>query len=304
MSHHHGSTGLAGVAYYADGSWPAEFRENLFIGNVVTSRVHRDLLSFRGATAEAQEQADFLTCDDPWFRPVDLRFGPDGALYIADFYNRIIGHYEVPLDHPGRDRQRGRIWRVVYRGTDKTLATAKGSEVDLSRATVEQLIAALEHPTLTRRLLAVDQLSDRCGISAIEPLRQAVLASSNSPTAWRRRVLSSWVLLRLGQLRDSELKQIATDASPLVRMHGLRMIAELPELSPQTRSLALNGLVDSAANVRRLAADALGQHPALPFVRPLVAASSNATRPIWRCDICYDSPCGTICETNRFSMNA
>ena len=43
------------------------------------------------------------SADDPWFRPVDLQLGPDGALYVADFYNRIIGHYEVPLDHPGRD---------------------------------------------------------------------------------------------------------------------------------------------------------------------------------------------------------
>jgi putative heme-binding domain-containing protein len=51
--------------------------------------------------------------EDPWFRPVDLQLGPDGALYVADFYNRIIGHYEVDRNHPGRDRTRGRIWRIV-----------------------------------------------------------------------------------------------------------------------------------------------------------------------------------------------
>ena len=64
-----------------------------------------------------KEEADFLTSEDPWFRPVDIQVGPDGALYIADFYNRIIGHYEVPLNHEGRDRERGRIWKVAYVGT-------------------------------------------------------------------------------------------------------------------------------------------------------------------------------------------
>ena len=49
---------------------------------------------------------------------MDVKLGPDGALYVADFYNRIIGHYEVPLTHPGRDRDRGRIWRIVYTGKD------------------------------------------------------------------------------------------------------------------------------------------------------------------------------------------
>ena len=54
--------------------------------------------------------------EDPWFRPVDIKLGPDGALYVADFYNKIIGHYEVDLKHPGRDKDRGRIWRIVYTG--------------------------------------------------------------------------------------------------------------------------------------------------------------------------------------------
>ena len=57
-------------------------------------------LEWHGSTPKAIRQPDFLTCDDPWFRPVDVKLGPDGALYIADFYNPIIGHYEVPLTDP------------------------------------------------------------------------------------------------------------------------------------------------------------------------------------------------------------
>ncbi len=119
MNHLHGSTANAGIVFYAAENFPNAFRGNIFTGNVMTSRVNRDSLVYRGSTILAKEEADFLTSKDPWFRPVDIQLGPDGALYVADFYNKIIGHYEVPLDHPGRDRARGRIWRIVYTGDAK-----------------------------------------------------------------------------------------------------------------------------------------------------------------------------------------
>lgn len=111
--HTHGSTGICGIVYLDGGAWGPEWDDHVFLGNVVTSRVNLDKVTFTGSTPKANERPDFVTSADPWFRPVDLQLGPDNALYIADFYNRIIGHYEVPLDHPGRDRERGRIWRVV-----------------------------------------------------------------------------------------------------------------------------------------------------------------------------------------------
>ena len=116
IRHDHGSTGIGGIAYYAAEHFPPEYRDTIFIGNAVTGRVNHDRLESHGSTYEAVEMPDFITCDDPWFRPVDIQLGPDGALYVADFYNCIIGHYEVPLEHPRRDRERGRIWRVVYTG--------------------------------------------------------------------------------------------------------------------------------------------------------------------------------------------
>ncbi len=113
LEHTHGSTGICGLVYLDDGRWGKEWNDRMFVGNVVTSRVNADRIEFDGSSPRAVEEPDLVISDDPWFRPVDLQIGPDGALYIADFYNRIIGHYEVPLDHPGRDRERGRIWRVV-----------------------------------------------------------------------------------------------------------------------------------------------------------------------------------------------
>ena len=118
--HSHGSTGICGIVYIDGGVWGPEWDDHTFVGNCVTSKVNHDHVTFTGSTPKANEQPDFLTSDDPWFRPVDLQLGPDNALYIADFYNKIIGHYEVPLEHPGRDKERGRIWRIV-----KTSGTSK-----------------------------------------------------------------------------------------------------------------------------------------------------------------------------------
>lgn len=114
--HSHGSTGICGPLFLDGGVWGADWDNHMFVCNPVTSRINHDIIRFTGATPRAVEQPDFLTSTDLWFRPVDMRLGPDGALFIADFYNKIIGHYEVELKHPGRDRTSGRIWRVVKDG--------------------------------------------------------------------------------------------------------------------------------------------------------------------------------------------
>jgi putative heme-binding domain-containing protein len=122
ITHSHGSTGIAGIVYLDRNRWGTDWNDFILIGNPVTSRINRDKITFAGSTPQAVEKPDFLVSEDPWFRPVDLCLGGDGALYVADFYNRIIGHYEVPLDHAGRDRERGRIWRIVKKeGVQKSV---------------------------------------------------------------------------------------------------------------------------------------------------------------------------------------
>ncbi|HQZ69332.1 MAG TPA: hypothetical protein PLY87_29800, partial [Planctomycetaceae bacterium] len=120
MEHLHGSTAIAALALGSDTNFPVEYADTTFDGNVMTSRINRNVLQRTGSSVRAVEQPDFMSSSDPWFRPVDIVAGPDGALYVADFYNRIIGHYEVPLMHPGRDRFRGRIWRVTYGSSPRT----------------------------------------------------------------------------------------------------------------------------------------------------------------------------------------
>ena len=149
--HDHGSTGLCGLAWYDADQFPKAFTGCLFLGNVVTNRVNADRVVWKGSTPVAEELPDLLVSSDPWFRPTDIKLGPDGAVYVADFYNRIVGHYEVDLKHPGRDKDRGRVWRIVHTG--KPLLPV----ADLTKPGAD-LEAAMTAPNLVVRQAAAVRL--------------------------------------------------------------------------------------------------------------------------------------------------
>ncbi|MBM3846623.1 MAG: dehydrogenase, partial [Verrucomicrobia bacterium] len=176
VQHSHGSTAISGIVILPSEDWPADLQGHLLIGNVMTSRLNRDRIDWTGSSPSGVEMPDFLSTDDPWFRPVDLQLGPDGALYVADFYNRIIGHYEVPLLHPGRDRERGRIWRI----RPKSLAAAKPRAADFTSMDAQQFFLELGSANALRRQHALNQLIDRVGIAASSLARQS-LANPGAP---------------------------------------------------------------------------------------------------------------------------
>ena len=280
--HSHGSTAISGIAYYSDDRWPAEYRDNIFTGNVMTSVLNRDLTVYSGSSPTAAEKPDFIRTDDPWFRPVNLQLGPDGALYVADFYNRIIGHYEVPLQHPGRDRERGRIWRVVYRGARASDGASTGNESGQSthsesrsgpaadRAlpnSIEGLIEELGNANLTRRILAMNRLSDEFGQTAIEPLRAAL---ANPALAASQTVHALWTLYRLDQLDPAVLLKATSHQDSGVRTHAMRILSETATWPTEFSHAARRALQDGDAVVKRAAADAIGQHPSFENIRPLL----------------------------------
>ncbi|AMV39554.1 PVC-type heme-binding CxxCH protein [Planctomyces sp. SH-PL62] len=274
VTHDHGSTAISGIVSYQANQYPEEYRKTVFIGNVVTNRINHDKLEWDGSSPRGIEQPDFLWSEDNWFRPVDLELGPDGAIYVADFYNRIIGHYEVPLTHPGRDRTSGRIWRIVYKGFDGRPAPSPEA-VDRTTAGVEALTADLASPTLPVRTAAANQLVERGGEEAVARLRE-ILSHDSRPTP--QLVHALWVLERLGKLDDETLLRVArTPAEPAVRVHGLRILVDRPTLAPATRAFAMASIEHPDPHVRRAAAEVLGAHPEIAFVRPLLRLRQSTT---------------------------
>jgi putative heme-binding domain-containing protein len=256
------STALSGLVYYTDTQFPEAYRNSFYSGDVVTCRISRSTMSFNGSTPRATRQADFMVSKDPWFRPVDIKVGPDGALYVADFYNPIIGHYEVPLDHPERDRNSGRIWKITYRGQEKTVT-------DWSRASMARLIEAIGDPVLQTRLVATDELVDRYGSEATAAL-QKIVNHRRSPS--RQLVHALWALSRMDALPQETLEKTRLHPDPLVRVHVHRILGEKTEFGDTSFEWTKEALTDNSPHVRRVAAENLIRHPDRKMVRPLMQA--------------------------------
>ena len=254
------STALSGLVYYTDNQFPEEYQNSFYSGDVVTCRISRSTMAFTGSTPKANRKADFLVSKDPWFRPVDIKIGPDGAMYIADFYNSIIGHYEVPLDHPERDRNSGRIWKITYKGSQK-------SPIDWSVANLDFLIEKLGDPILQTRMMATDELVDRFSTTAIPVLKKLV---ANGGMLEIQHVQVLWALFRLDALTDQNLKTALTSNKELVRVHAFRILGEYQSLNQQEFEWIKNGLADASAHVRRVAAEALIRHHSMVMVSPIL----------------------------------
>lgn len=259
------ATALAGIAYYADVLYPKQYQSNFYIGDAVASRVYRNSFTFTESTPVGKLEEEFILSEDPWFRPVDIKLGPDGALYIADFYNSIIGHYEVPLDHPKRDKVRGRIWRVTYKGKSNKIQ-------NLITASTDQLISSLGSDNLVVRLASADQLVERIGSDAIGPVEALVNDKSVDGKTY---IHALWVLHRLGALSNDRIHRSATHNDPLVRLHTMRILLEMDLDSGSHFDLVTERLSDPDPHVKRAATELLVKFPQMSGLEQALRMRAN-----------------------------
>jgi len=200
---------------------------------------------------------EFLASEDGWFRPVQVRTGPDGALWVVDMYRYLIEHPHFmpsgsrdklkPFYRMGEDR--GRIYRVFKRD-------ARPRRVEsIHKMTTEQLVAELEHPSGTRRDLVQRMLVRRKDQAAVAPLRN-LLHESKQPIA---RLHALGTLRGLGALSADDTAAALADVHPMVR----RLAVELGDAKAIHARLA-KLTDDPDPRVRLTLATRLGAEPDLP----------------------------------------
>lgn len=96
--------------------FPDDWQGLLITGGYINNAVWALRISEDGSGFALEDLPPLIRSTDRSFRPVDVKFGPDGSLYICDWYNPIIGHYQASFRHPERDKNHGRIWRVTAKG--------------------------------------------------------------------------------------------------------------------------------------------------------------------------------------------
>ncbi|MEX2015636.1 MAG: PVC-type heme-binding CxxCH protein [Candidatus Hydrogenedentales bacterium] len=125
----------AGAMIYLGGKWPEKYRGQIFMNNIHGQRINMDLLEPRGSGYVGRHGQDFLLTNDQWSQIINLRYGPDGDVYMIDWYDKNACHHN---DVNGHDRTNGRIFKVTYGEPEKV-------EVDLKKLSDLDLAMLVEH---------------------------------------------------------------------------------------------------------------------------------------------------------------
>ncbi len=260
-------TSACGLTVYLGGLWPQLGLFSL-VAEPAHDLVHRDVLSPSGVTfcaRRAQQGSEFLASTDSWFRPVNFTIGPDGAIYVLDYYRPIIEHPEwMSSEHHHDNKQlyegqdRGRIYRIVP-DTQPPLPLPKG--IHLDQAPDEELVRHLADPNIWYRRTAQRLLVDRQSPGSVAPLIR-LAETSASPVA---RVHALWTLDGLGKLDASLIARALADSEPGVRENAIELaesrlssspelagkllkMRDDPDLRVQFQLLCTLGNIDSAAS--------------------------------------------------------
>ena len=252
---------------YEENTLPQRFRGQLFgieplQGQVVLSNFKPYQSSF-----ETEDIERVLTTDDPWFRPVDIKAGPDGDIYIADMYEQRIDHSS---HYAGRiDRTNGRIYKLTHKSGDEEPGERQGVSPPSSSASTTDLIKLLDHPSKWYRQTAVRLLGDRSD-SSIIPQLTTELATTTGQSALER----LWALNACRGLTDEAAIKLLNHNEPSVRAWTVRLVCD-----PRTLSAIVAAAITQAAShepyidVRKQMASSARRLPpelALPIIRELL----------------------------------
>ncbi len=249
-------TACSGVTVYRGDAWPAEYRGNVFVGEVANNLVFRARLepSGLGLTAvRADAKAEFLASTDTWFRPVQMANGPDGALYVIDMYRHliqgaafltpaIVKHLDV-----GAGFDKGRLYRIVPQNFQRPQPPRLG------KASTAELVALLQHSNGWHRDTASRLLYQRQDRTALALLK-TLAAEAKTPVG---RMHALYALEGMMALDAATVMHALCDADSRVSQHALRL-AEQFESSPDIRARFEQMTDDPDLHVRYQLAFSLG----------------------------------------------
>src|SRR5262245_64293 len=280
-------TAAAGCAVYGGGSWPSDWNYSYFTTEPTINIIHHEIVEPNGVTYKAHKtrEAEFIGGRDKWFRPIDTRIGPDGALYITDFYNQAVVHNDTrgtihgPANaalRPDRDHYFGRIWRVNHKQARKL------DVPNLTKASTTKLVAALQNANRQVRMTAERLLVEKNDSGTPKAMKQ-LLSSWTFRGLEEAQVHALWTLHRISRLDASTLQTaIALDGKPALQKTALRIAAELPDKSRSDLTTALlRRLKDSNTRVRLEAINALAALPSSPEIRTALVEAYPDLNDAW-----------------------
>ncbi len=202
-----------GLMVYLGGAWPKEYHGQLFMGNIHGRRINMDKLVPKGSGYVATHGPDFLLANDAYARFINMRYGPDGNVYVIDWYDRQACHHNDPKIW---DRTNGRIYKVSYRGT-------KPVQVDLRKADDFELSEYQKHDNHwfvrhARRLMQ-ERAQESTDFVGLAPFRFAHKDA-------KHRLRALWASQALAVRLEGPILPPLTDTDPHVRAWAVRLAVE------------------------------------------------------------------------------
>jgi putative membrane-bound dehydrogenase-like protein len=118
-----------GAMIYLGGQWPQEFRNTFFFHDIHMNKLRNEKLVRAGSGMKAEKYMDFMYSNDPWYRGLSPQYGPDGSVFVNDWYDKVPCHQQRVFT----DRSNGRLYKLVYQGV-------KPVQVDLQKASDAELV--------------------------------------------------------------------------------------------------------------------------------------------------------------------
>ena len=270
----HQMAAYAGLCLYDADQFPAEFSGTLFMGNLHGSAINRDTLTRNGSTYVQHNAPDFIAGNDDWFMPVSQKIGPDGCLYVIDWYDKYHCYQDAGRDPQGVDRSLGRIYRISY-GDPPPYPT-----FDLQKMSSSELIKLLGNPNVWWRRQAQRVLNEKFDESLVPELQKMALDTSDATPAHMHAL---WLLVSQHQLDPSfHLKVLASPDEP-TRNWGVRGAGEMQTISSQVFDKLRELTRDPSPDVRvqvAVAAGRLRQPDGLPILIDSLRNADNVHDPL------------------------
>ncbi|WP_373511147.1 PVC-type heme-binding CxxCH protein, partial [Persicitalea sp.] len=270
---------------------PESWQGSLITNDFRANRINRFQLTEQGSGYASRQVEDLLWTDDVAFRPVDVNLGPDGAIYVADWYNPIIQHGEVDFYDPRRDHEHGRIWRI----TAKNRPLVKNP--NLTKASTTELLDALKLPEEWSRTQAKQTLKLRGAEEVLPALKKWIANLDKKDADYEHNLVEAlWLHQTLNVVNEPLFLQLANAQSYKARAAALRalqlwsdQIANLPTIlekavkdpHPQVRLEAVIALRElNTAEAARTALTALEQ-PMDEFLDFALWQTTRDLEPLW-----------------------
>lgn len=269
-----------------------DIRGQLLTGRFKSRTVVRYEFIDDGAGFSAKVLEPLISSKHPNFRPVDVKIGPDGAVYVADWYNSIINHAQHDFRDPRRDHEHGRIWRITHK---KRPLANKPKLIGIS---IEALIEHLESPEAWTRHQARKELSERAPDAVLAAAEAWVEALSDEALDYDHHLVEAmWACQNAERVSERILNRVLASKDGHARSAGARMIRYWHEELSDPIGLIARASGDSFPRTRMEAVLSAGyvpraeafvaalnslDHPRDPNLDLALSQTTNALERYWR----------------------